>query len=143
MTWSNSGANNGRKRVRDRGSVVWNDNSGAKPAPFVQNLPRYEEPKHVPPEFQDHFYVGALWRANFSLMVNESTTGGKLAALTVQWWQPETAPIKARSLLVYAGIVRHEEIQSKGRIVTVPRHTFVAGDGRYIITDFSWIAPVT
>lgn len=142
MSWSNSGTSGGRKRVRDRGPVVWKDNSGAKPAPFAQNLPRYEDPKPIPPEFMDHFYVGALWQAKFSLMINEASKGGKCPALVTQWWQPETAPIKAKSLLIYADVVRHDEMQASGRIITVPRHTFIAAEGRYIVTDFTCITPV-
>jgi len=143
MSWSNSGANLGRRKVRDRGSVVWKDNSGAKPAPFAQNLPRYEDPRPIPTEVQDYFYVGAMWQAKQALMINESSKGGKCPALTVQWWQPETAPVKLNSILIYADVIRHDEVQANGRIVTVPRHTFIAGEGRYIVTDFSWIAPVT
>lgn len=144
MGWGgNSASKWGRLKTRDRGSVVWTDNSGAKPAPFAQSVPRYEETREIPEEYQEHLYPGALWSAVNALAPDPRSAGSKTPVLQPQWWQPETAPVKAKSLMIYAGIVRLEERESNGRIVSVPRHTFIAGDGRYIIVDFTHVKPVT
>lgn len=142
MGWGNSASKWGRKPTRDRGSVVWTDNSGAKPAPFAQAMPRYEDTKDIPAEYEEHLYVGALWTANVPL--NPDTRGaGQFPPVMPFYFPADQAVIKLKSLLIYSGVVRIEERQANGRIVSVPRHTFIAGDGRYIITDFSQIKPVT
>ena len=142
MGWGNSANKWGRKPTRDRGTVVWTDNSGAKPAPFAQAVPRYADTKEIPAEYAEHLYVGALWTAT-TAMNPDTRGGGKFPPLAPLYWQPEQAVIKIKSLLIYAGIVRTEERESNGRIVSVPRHTFIAGEGRFIINDFSFVAPVT
>lgn len=144
MAWGGNSANKwGRKPTHERGSVVWKDNSGAKPAPFAQDIPRFAETTNLADELQEHLYVGALWTAVQAMSADERSKGGKFPVLQPQWWQPETAPIKAKSLMIYSGIVRVDQRESNGRIVSVPRHTFIAGDGRYIVTDFSHVRPVT
>jgi hypothetical protein len=143
MSWSNSANNKwGRRSTRDRGKVVWIDNSGAKPAPFAQAMPRYGETKPIPDEFEPHLYVGALWMA--SVPMNPDTRGaGQFPPLVPYYWPADQAIVKVKSLMIYAGIVRIEERESNGRIVSVPRHTFIAAAGRYIVTDFSTVSPVT
>lgn len=143
MGWGNSASKWGRKPTRDRGTVVWTDNSGAKPAPFAQNIPRYNETGPIPDEYQEHLYVGALWSANTALAPDPRMAGTKCPPLQPVYWQAELAPIKNKSLMIYAGIIRIEERETNGRIVSVPRHTFIAGDGRYVVTDFTQVRPVT
>lgn len=142
MGWGNSASKWGRKPTRERGTVVWTDNSGAKPAPFAQAMPRYADTKEIPAEYEEHLYVGALWTATVPL--NPDTRGGGQFPPVLPFYFPaDQAVIKAKSLLIYAGVVRIEERLANDRIVSVPRHTFIAGDGRYIITDFSQVSPVT
>lgn len=143
MGWgTNSASKWGRKSMRDRGRVAWTDNSGAKPAPFAQARPRYVATKEIPAEYEEHLYVGALWSANVAL--NPDTSGGgEFPSVMLCYHQADQAIIKLKSLLIYSGIVRGEEREKNGRIVTVLRHTFIAGGGRYIITDFSQVSPVT
>lgn len=142
MSWGNSASKWGRKRTSERGEVVWTDKSGGKPAPFAQQMPRYEETSEIPVEYQEHLYVGALWSAQGAMLPDERSVGTKCPVLKQCWWQPENAPVKAKSLMIYAGIIRLEERESNGRIVSVPRHTFIAGDGRYVILDFNLVKPV-
>jgi hypothetical protein len=142
MGWGNSASKWGRKPTRDRGPIEWKDNSGAKPAPFVQVMPRYAETREIPAEFQEYLYIGALWTANQALAPDPKFQGTKCPVLQGQYWQPESALIKAKSFMIYAGIIRLEERESNGRIVNVLRHTFVAGDGRYVVSDFSLVRPV-
>lgn len=143
MSWGNSANKWGRKPTRDRGAIEWKDNSGAKPAPFAQNLPRYAETSEIPENYEPYLVVGALWSALVALAPDPRSQGSKCPVLQAQYWQPESAPVKAKSLMIYAGVFRLEERESNGRIVSVPRHTFIAGDGRYIVLDFSQVRPVT
>lgn len=131
----------GRKPTRDRGEVVWKDNSGAKPAPFVQCVPRYEETKQIPGDYEPFFVVGAMWYTTVPLNPN-IRNGGEFPHVVPVWRGGKSAVIKAKSFMIYAGIARIEEREKNGRIVSVPRHTFIAGDGRYIVTDFTYIKPV-
>jgi len=140
MAWSSTYK---KKRNASRSSVTWTDNSGAKPAPFAQAIPRYEETRPLPPGYEEHLYVGALWTNTFA-MNPDMTEIGKCTfpGLVVMHWQAELATIKLKSMMIYSGIVRVDEREKNGRIVSVPRHTFVVGDGRYIVTDFSQIKPI-
>lgn len=138
----------GRKRTSERGKVVWLDKSGGKPAPFAQAIPRYAAPGEIPAEYQEHLYVGALWSATAPLAAKPEMAGSKYPILQLvneRFWlpEPELAPIKNKSLMIYAGLIRLEEREANGRIVSVPRHTFVAGAGRYVVVDFNHIKPVT
>ncbi len=142
MSRGNSANKWGRKPTRERGQVVWTDNSGAKPAPFAQAMPRYNDTRDIPVDYEPHLAVGALWTA--AVPMNPDTRGGgKFPPLLPFYFPADQVVVKIRSLMIYAGIVRIEERESNGRIVSVPRHTFIAGDGCYIITDFSYIKPVT
>lgn len=143
MSWGNSASKWGRKRTSDRGEVVWSDKSGGKPAPFAQTIPRYAETGEIPTEYQEYLYVGALWSATVDLAPDPRIAGAKCPVLQPVYWQPELAPIKHKSFMIYAGIVRLEERQANGRIVSVPRHTFIAAGGRYTVIDFNHVKPVT
>ena len=142
MGWGSSANKWGRKPTRERGSVVWSDNSGAKPAPFAQAVPRFVETREIPKEYEEYLSVGALWQATVP-MNPDTRGGGKFPPLLPYYYPADQAVVKIKSLMIYAGITRIDERESNGRIVSVPRHTFVAGDGRYIITDFSYVKPVT
>lgn len=133
----------GRKPTHKRGPVVWSDNSGAKPAPFMQVMPKYEETRAIAPEHQDHLYVGAMWTAKIAMNTGAQVVGCKYPPLVPTYWEQDKALVKLNSIMIYAGIVRIDEREANGRIVSVPRHSFVAGEGRYIITDFSHVTPVT
>lgn len=143
MSYGNSASKWGRKRTSDRGEVVWTDKSGGKPAPFARAIPRYAKAREVPVKYQEHLYVGALWSAATALTPDPRMTGVKYPVLQPVYGQPELAPIKHKSLMIYAGIVRLEEREANGRIVSVPRHTFIAGDGRYVVIDFNHVEPIT
>lgn len=138
VIWTDRSA--GPEINHQRTAVTWSDNSGAKPAPFAQALPKYEDTKNITAEFGEYLEVGALWKTKFAMSADSS--GAKYPALITVWWEPEKAPIRANSILIYAGIVRIDERESNGRIVSVPRHTFIGGEGRYIITDFNYVTPV-
>ena len=143
MSWGNSASKWGRKPTRDRGTVVWSDKSGGKPAPFAQAIPHFHETSPIPPEFEPYLFNGALWSA-LQAMNPQDDDAGKYPAVHPVWHDPgNNAVIKHRSVLMYAGLIRIDEREANGRIVSVPRHTFIAGGGRFIITDFSLVAPVT
>lgn len=130
----------GRRPTHERGPVVWSDKTGMKPAPFAQQLPRYGETKSIPDEYVALLEgPGSLWTTLVPL--RPDARGGTYPPLVYHCY-PDVAPVKVRSLLIYAGIERVEERERNGRIVSVPRYTFIAGEGRYIINDFSYIAPV-
>ena len=141
MSWGGTSAKKwGRKPTRERGSVVWTDNSGAKPAPFMQVLPRYEETIGLLSEWEPLMYAGSMWTARIQMGPDAKT--GAFPILVPTWGPPEQAIIKVNSLLIYTGTVRIDERESNGRIVSVPRHTFIAGNGRYIVTNFSFVCPI-
>lgn len=142
MAWGNSSNKWGRKPTRSRGKVVWSDNSGTKPAPFMKKLPRYSDPSDPPDGYADHFVVGALWIAKGALSPDPRISDGKYPVLQLAYWGQEQAVVPFGCMMIYAGLERIEERESNGRIVSVPRHTFIAGDGRYIINDWMSVAPV-
>src|SRR5262249_17810128 len=111
----------------------------------AQDIPHYSETTNLSEELQQHLYVGALWTATQAMEPDPRSKGGKFPGLQPKWWQPELAPVKAKSLMIYAGVVRIDERvgDRMSRIVSVPRHTFIAGEGRFIVTDFSMVRPVT
>jgi hypothetical protein len=109
-------------------------------------LPPYAPPV-VPQGFSDHMHVGAMWQTIVALEPVD-VRGYPLQTLRTWvnyggWQQSAPAPISQNSLLMYAGEIRLDERASGDRIVSVPRHTFIVGNGRYIITEFSLIRPVT
>lgn len=140
MSWG-SNSSNGRKPTHKRGPVVWTDKSGGKPAPFAQDLPTYSD--GVPPaeDVVDNLVIGAMFSANLPL--NPARDGaGKFPHLIPHYWPENSALIKQKTLLIYTGMERIDERERNGRIISVQRHTFFAIDGRYIVTDFTYIAPV-
>lgn len=139
MGWG-SNSKNGRKPTHARGTVVWTDNTGVKPAPFAQNIPRYKESK-IPDEYIPYLYPGSLWKVKVPLSPDTKIVG--MSVLKPFYYPADMALVKVNSLVIYAGEVRSEERQSNGRIVSVPKHTFVASGGRHIITDFFYVVPVT
>ncbi len=145
MSWGSGKKNKwGLKPTRERGQVVWTDNSGAKPAPFAQAFPKYDETRPIPPAYEEFLVIGSMWINKVPLNPDLRELGKcPFPGLVPMFWAPEQAVIKLKSLLIYSGIVRVDERERNGRIVSVPRHTFVCGDGRYIVTDFSHITPVT
>jgi hypothetical protein len=130
-----------KKSGNPRGKIVWVDNTGVKPAPFAQNIPRYTDNTEIPQAFEPYMYEGALWFSKTPMQPDPNASG--MPHLNPMWWAAETAPVKVGSFLIYSGLIRVDERVSKDRIVSVPRHTFIAGGGRYIVTQFSYIAPVT
>lgn len=141
MGWGNN-SNNGRKPTRKRGPVTWSDRSGGKPAPFAQVIPPYEKHPGPPLETIDHLVIGAMFSANLPLNPDPKSPG-QFPHLVPHFWPAADALVTQKSLLIYTGVERVEERERNGRIVSVPRHTFFAGDGRYIVLDFTYITPVT
>ena len=141
MSWGSS-SKNGRQPTHARGQVVWTDRAGGKPAPFVQAIPKLTETRAITPEKEQQLDVGTMWQAKFAMVVELQSAEAKFPVLTQTYWEQDKAPVKQNSVLIYSGIVRVEERNSDGRIISVPRHTFIAGEGRYIITNFELVAPV-
>ena len=141
MAWGNSSSRWGRKPTSKRGSVVWTDKTGAKPAPFAKAIPRYNEPRAIDENNVQYLVPGTMWLS--AMPLNPTTTAGAKFQALVYAWDNLSAMLKTNSMLIYAGEVRVEERERNGRIVSVTRHTFIAGDGRYIVNDFSFITPVT
>ncbi len=136
MAWSRR-AGNGLPPTRKRGKVQWTDKSGAKPAPFAQNMPRYVTGNEPVADVSDHFEIGALFAAVIPLSP-DATTAERYPRLSAYYWD-ETALVKRNGLLIYTGEARVEERNKDGRIITALRHTFFTGNGRYIIVDFDLI----
>jgi len=142
MSWSSS-KTWGRKPVHERGLITWSDNSGSKPAPFVKPISKYKKIKDVPVEYENFLFVGALWTVRRPLRP-DLTSGATFPSLVLESSVPsEEAAIRPGSFLIYTGIVRVEEREKKGRIVSVSRHTFIAAGARYVVTNFVYVKPVT
>jgi len=141
MAWSNS-TRNGRRRVRDRGNVVWLDNTGSKPAPFARHLTRFEHQHQINAEYEPYLTVGMMWITLNGFTVDVPVDGTPCQVLRPVWYDDESVPIKKGSLMMYAGTVRVEEREYKGRVITVPNHTFVLNGARYVVYDVEYIKPV-
>jgi len=144
MGWSSS-TKWGRKKTRNRGKVTWVDNSGAKPAPFMQDLPRYADVPTITEELEKSLTPGTMFSSLAILGVPDlayGKTNNRKYQTLERWWYAESAIVAPGQFLIYAGIVRIDERESNGRIVSVPRHTFIFGSGRYVINDFSLIQSV-
>jgi len=134
----------GRKKTRNRGAVTvtWIDKSGAKPAPFVQDLPRYVDAPAITDELIQSLVPGTMF-VSLAILGIRSDAPGKTNNRKFQtlerWWHIETGIVQIGQLMIYSGVVRVDERESNGRIVSVPRHTFIFGSCRYIINDFSLI----
>jgi hypothetical protein len=142
MSWNNT--NFGRKRTRDRGKVTWIDKSGKKPAPFMQDLPSYSENFNITREIEQSLVPGTMFASLFVLGVERvrgETKNRKFQTLS-RSWDVNTATILPGQFLICAGMVRIDERESNGRIVSAPKYTFIFGSGRYIINDFSLIQVV-
>ena len=50
--------------------------------------------------------------------------------------------VPKNAIMIYAGKVRIDKKATNGRVVSVPRHTFVTGSGRYIIENLGEIKPI-
>ncbi len=140
MSWSTS-KNWGRKPVHERGQITWSDNTGIKPAPFAKPISRYNHINDIPSEYENFLCVGTLWSA-IHAMKPDLSSGASMPNLVPDFYTPLEAPVKQSSFLIYSGIVRVEEREQNGRIVSVSRHSFIAGDARYIILNFAHIKPV-
>lgn len=101
---------------------------------------RFKKIRNIPVDYEPHLCVGALWTVTVS-MNSDTRAGSKFPYL--QPCSPNTAIITLKSLMIYSGVVRVEERESNGRIVNVLRHTFVADGGRYIVTNFDYVKPIT
>ena len=143
MAWGSNSANRwGRKKTRDRGPVTWIDKSGAKPAPFVKKIPAYQAAPDIDEKLAEELQPGVLFVSNWCLG-NGAPKAGDSSFLTLErWYWTDSAIVQKGQFLMYSGVVRTDERKSDGRIVNVPRHTFIFGSARYIINDFSIISLV-
>jgi hypothetical protein len=134
--------NNTRRSRKRRVAIKWKDNTGVKPAPFAQNIPRYMGESRLPEDIIDKLTVGTMFVSKCCLTLDSSVIAGRLQYLIRCWHEP-SATVKAGSVLIYSGIVRVEERgkRTSDRTVSVPRHTFIVGSDRFIINDLGLIEP--
>jgi hypothetical protein len=129
-----------QKTTPKRSRVTWIDNTGSKPAPFVKNIHQYVETV-ISEEQLNHLVIGSLWLTRVPLSPDHKSGGEMLYLMPCYIF--ETPELKPNSILIYSGPLRIEERAAKDKIVSVVRHTFVSSNGRYVITNFNNIAPVT
>lgn len=141
MSWKLSGNKWGRKPTRERGEVVWIDRSCVRPAPFVQNIERYDF-KDIPEDYVQHLCVGSLWVSLERLYINVSNNPDMIVKASQRFSKKSIVLTDSNSLMIYAGTIRRDERENKGRIVSVSRHTFIINMARYIIVDFTSIKPI-
>lgn len=133
--------------IRPRKKVTWKAGEihrGLRPHPLVST----SEVDPVSREFLErHLVVGSLWTAalDMSNTSNYPPDTYKQHELPYLWHASyyQNKAILSGSVGVYTGIVRVEEADRAGRLMQVPRHTFLFGGTRYLVPDLFFVAPVT
>lgn len=130
--------------VKRRGQVHWTAKTGpGKP----QERPP-ERPQPALPYPAERLVVGAMFTVATTqtayapeggLYLMPGTTTAKTPPLLTRGYFG-TPTIGAGAMLVYSGIIRAEQ-KNGDRTISVPRHTFIHGSGRYIINLYD-VVPV-
>ena len=127
---------------RPHGQIKWKDQPIT-----LESVPHLVNPseasKSLEAQWEEHLYVGALWRLVHQMDVRKDIKTGtpylKRDLYDVYPGHPVHSP--KGSLAIYAGTERMNEMAKVGP-VRILRHSFIINGGRYIITDFINIEPV-
>lgn len=126
-----------KKHVKKQ-NIVWTDKSAAVTKKTSYNM---SGPPRVPEEYVQLLIPGSLWIATTNLGKNVEVDSF-VQELTRYFYEPN-ALVRHGSIMIYASTIRRDELcSSSGRTITVPRHTFICANGRYVINDLTWVKPV-
>lgn len=131
-------------RVKRRGQVYWKGASAfeKRPEPRPERIPTWYH------ELPDALVVGAMFTPVSEPLGHFNAPGARTTppTLTKLFFVTPGASsdlivVPQNGLLVYAGMVRVQKKQAD-KVISMPKHTFVHGVGRYIIDDLDSIKPI-
>jgi len=124
--------------MKRRGNIHW------KGATAMQKRPDPKPEPEVPFDV-DRLVVGAMFMplGDMGNLYSSSAQTSPPTITKLFYVSPSRSDVivPKNAILMYAGMIRIDK-KANDRVVRVPRHTFVAGSGRYIIENLSEIKPI-
>ena len=130
---------------RPNGKITWKEPPTTAELPYMPRLvPVSDTSRRLEAEWQDHLRVGALWRLVNQMDTRKDIKTGipYLKRDLYDNYPGQPVYIARGTLAIYAGSERVNEMGKDGPLRLL-RHSFIVGCGKYIITDFHNIEPVT
>ena len=127
---------------RQHGKITWKESpTVVESIPLL--VPTSDASKRLETLWEDHFYVGALWKTSSALTPRKDIKTGipYLKRDMYDVYPGRSVHTAKGTLAVYAGTERMEEHGKVGPI-RIQRHVFIINCGRYIVTDFVNIEPI-
>lgn len=140
---------------RTRKKVTWKPGEvhrALRPHPLVVSWA--EVPPNMTEIMEQHLVVGSLWQTavDITSVSGYPSDTYKQHELPYVWaagyqgaghYNTRLATAGSGTVAVYTGIVRVEEEDRAGRLMQIPRHSFLIGGARYITADLSIFKPCT
>jgi hypothetical protein len=130
------------KRNRNGSVQAMNKRHPDRERQYCPNVPLAEE---VREKYERNLIPGAMFVLKTTLRVMPDTGHEPPPFPYVnELWYASPRPIAGTigHVAIYTGLVRVEEIYSKGHI-RVPRHSFIINGGRYLVTNLNLLDPIT